>query len=103
MNRIEFVQSIIRKDRSMVEDVVDFFDHEMFLYELVGASKQTIYITDCTSKNISFQIDGNKQDIHRLTSYLSTVNRVVEYDKPLEVQYKVISDKSITIDIGSLL
>ena len=98
------MQSIIRNDRSMVEDIIDFFDHEMLLYEIIGASKhKSVSVTDCTSKNISFQIDGSKRYITNLSLYLSTVNnKVMEYDKPLEVQHKVISDKSLIINISSL-
>ena len=104
MDRIKFMQSIIRADRSLTDDIIDYFDHEMLLYELVGYANNTITVTDCTSKNISFNIDGNKRDISTLNNYLRTYtsNPIVEYDKPLVVHYSVISDRSINITISDI-
>lgn len=102
MDRIQFMQSIVREDRSMKDDIVDFFDHEMLLYELVGSIKNTSTIIDYEPKKISFQIDGNKYDISRLSNQLAFVNKVVEYDKPLGVDFSIISDRSLQIDITTL-
>jgi hypothetical protein len=97
------MQSIIRTDdRSMKDDIIDFFDQEMLLYELVGSINHTASVIDYDPKKISFQIYGNKQDIRRLTSVLSSINRVMEYDKPLGVDYSITSDKSINIYIKSI-
>ena len=103
MDRIQFMQSIVRTDdRSMKDDIIDFFDQEMLLYELVGSIKHTASVIDYEPKKISFQIDCNKQDIRRLTSILSSIERVVEYDKPLGVDFSITSDKSIKIHIRSI-
>lgn len=103
MNRIEFMQSIIRtNDRSMKDDIVDFFDQEMFLYELIGSIKHTASVIDYNPKNISFQIYSSKQNIRRLTSVLSSIDQVIEYDKPLGVDFTITSDKSINIHIRSI-
>ena len=102
MDRIEFMQSIVREDRSMKDDIIDFFDHEMLLYELVGSIKNTSTIIDYKPKKISFRIDGDKQDLVRLSSQLKFANKVVEYDKPLGVDYSIISDRSLEISITTL-
>lgn len=102
MDRIEFMQSIIRtNDRSMKDDIIDFFDQEMLLYELIGSFKHTVSVIDYNPKKISFQINGNKQDIHRLTTTLSSIDKVIEYDKPLGVDFTITSNKSIDIHIIS--
>ena len=105
MNRIEFMQSIIRKsNRTMVDDIVDFFDHEMLLYELIGSANSTVTVTRTTAKNISFHIDGNKNDITYLDTHLFSVcaNPLVPYDRPLAVKYNVTSDKSMDITITTI-
>ena len=45
MDRIKFMQSIIRNNRTMADDIVDFFDHEMLLYELIGTANNTVTVT----------------------------------------------------------
>ena len=103
MDRIQFMQSIIRDNRSMVDDIVDFFDHEMLLYELIGSANITIIVTDTATKNISFHIDGSKKDLESLDKNLSVyTNPLVPYDKPLVVDHNVTSDKSINITISSI-
>ncbi len=104
MDRIKFMQTIIRNERSLENDIIDFFDHEMLLYELIGSANSTITVTDTTSKNISFHIDSTKKDVSRLSNFLISYgnNPVVLYDKPLLVQHSVISDKSIDITISNL-
>lgn len=103
MDRIGFMQSIIRKNRTMADDIVDFFDHEMLLYELIGTANNTVTVTRTTAKNISFHIDGNKRDISYLDSYLSVcTSPMVPYDRPLAVKHNVTSDKSIDITITTL-
>jgi len=99
MDRIRFMQSIIRNDRSMKDDIVDFFDHEMFLYELVGSINNTTTVIGHNPKKISFQIDASEDDIYDITNRISNVNKVVEYGIPLGLSYSIISDKSIQIDI----
>jgi len=99
MDRIRFMQSIIRNDRSMKDDIVDFFDHEMFLYEIVGSVNNTTTVIEHKPKKISFQIDASEDDIYNITNRISNVNKVVEYDIPLGVSYSIISNKSIQIDI----
>lgn len=107
MNRIRFLKSIIREDRSMVNDVIDFFDQEMLLYELLGGTKSrcrhNVYISDYGSNFISFEILSSKRETDRLSSYLSTLDSttVVEYEKPLELHYNVTSDRTLNIDIRS--
>lgn len=105
MNRIEFMQSIIRKsNRSMVDDLIDFFDHEMLLYELIGSANDTVTVTRTTAKNISFHIDGDSSDISSLGNKLFSVctTPLVPYDRPLAVKYNVTSDKSIDITITTI-
>ena len=106
MDRIGFIQSIDRTPvtRSLTDDIVDYFDQEMLLYEIIGGTNLMISVTDCTTNNISFHIDGNKQDISFLSNRLALFvsSPVVEYDKPLVVQSSVISDKSIEINISNI-
>lgn len=106
MDRIGFIQSIDRTPvtRSLAEDIIDYFDQEMLLYEIIGEANLMISVTDCTTNNISFHIDGNKQDIGFITNRLALFisSPVVEYDKPLVVQGSVISDKSIQINISNI-
>jgi hypothetical protein len=86
----------------MTNDIIDFFDQEMLLYELVGSTNNTSTIIDYNPKKISFLIDGNRQDISRLSNQLAVINQVIEYDKPLGVDYSMISDRSLQINITTL-
>lgn len=103
MDRIGFMQSIIRDNRTMADDIIDFFDHEMLLYELIGTANSTVTVTRTTAKNISFHIDGNMKDISDIDNNLSVCsNPLVPYDRPLAVNHNVTSDKSIEITITTL-
>ncbi len=103
MDRIGFMQSIIRKNRTMADDIVDFFDHEMLLYELIGTANNTVTVTRTTAKNISFHIDGNEKDISYLHDYLSVYeSTMVSYDRTLAVKHNVTSNKLIDITITTL-
>ena len=98
--RLQFIQSIVR-DKSMVDEIVDFFDHEMLLYELIGNTNSKVTIIESGPKNISFQIDGNKTNIKYLSNQLLSIQnqKVIEYEKPLGLEYSMISDKSINLTI----
>ena len=88
----------------MVDDLIDFFDHEMLLYELIGSANNTVTVTRTTAKNISFHIDADKNDISYLDNHLFSVcaTPLVQYDRPLAVKYNVTSDKSIDITITTI-
>lgn len=102
MTRIQFIQSIDRtnSNRTVVDDVTDYFDHEMLLYDLIGSTNSKISIIENSSGRISFQIDSNKTVISNLNSLIGLGQTVIEYERPLELHQSMISDKSINLTIA---
>lgn len=102
MTRIEFMQSINHKT-SLVEDLVNYFDHMMLLYDLIGATNSKINVIGDNPGNISFEINGNKTDINNLQYTINSMGGpVYEYGRPLGLQYSITSDRSMNLTILKL-
>ena len=102
MDRVQFMQSIQLKDHSLADTIVDFLDHNMFLYELVGETGNISIVDDSKKHSISFQIDDKADSIRDIKKKLDNVPEyIIEYEIPLTVESSMISNKSIVVTVSS--
>jgi len=95
MDRIQFVHSI-NPNRITTKDLfIDYLDQSMLLYDLVPEDS-SISVSDNNLDLISFDVYTSKSNINNLSKFLSDNPVMVEYKKPISLQFAA-TDKLLSI------
>ena len=95
MDRIEFIHSINPNQITTNDLFIDYLDQSMLLYDLVPEGCK-VSVSDNNLDLICFDIYTTKTNVNKLTNYLTNNPVIVEYRKPINLNFNR-SDNIISI------
>lgn len=76
MNRLEFIGQTYQGKPVSIDDIINFFDHTMAAYELIG-SMQPLHIDgniDNTYPSLRLQIESpNQSELQKVVNYINNI------------------------------
>ena len=99
MDRIEFSNRINLQGDNFALMILQFFNQEMLLYNMVDTIDDITVINNDTT-NISFKLSyKNPAYINALINKIIASPQMIIYDRKYSVSYNVLSNKDIEINI----
>lgn len=94
MDRIEFIHSINPNNITTTNLFVEYIDQSMLLYEIIPEGSD-VNVSDNTLDSITFNIQNTKTNINKLAKYINNNSVLIEYRKPIFMQYNVNNNTMI--------
>lgn len=108
MDRLQFVNSInFVQDCNFVKAAIEYFDHEMLLYNLIGKCNSVSIVGDTKSPQelfFSVNFKTSEESVEMMNALLSNGNQVSIYSKVfnMRINRSIQDNKTIEITLQKL-